>query len=152
MGALTITPRRDERWRAEPGKLELRYEDADLLVVDKPAALVVHPGAGNPGGTLINHLLAYRPALATLPRYGIVHRLDKDTSGLLIVATSLRACTALSEALQQRRIERQYQALAHGLVAAERTIDAPVGSPSATTYANGGDQQWSHGAHLYPEL
>ena len=124
---LNITTESDNCWRAEPGSLHICYEDDDLMVVDKPVSLVVHPGAGNPTGTLINRLLAHRPELSSLPRCGIVHRLDKDTSGLLIVATSLRACAALSDALQQRRIERYYQALVYGLVTAGRTINAAIG-------------------------
>jgi 23S rRNA pseudouridine1911/1915/1917 synthase len=107
--------------------LELTYEDRDLFVVDKPAGLVVHPGAGNPDWTLQNALLALDPALAALPRAGIVHRLDKDTSGLLIVARSLPAHTALVRMLEAREIHRGYEAVVRGVLTAGGTIAAPIG-------------------------
>ncbi len=115
-------------WQAPQAlALNLVYEDADLLVLDKPAGLVVHPGAGNPAGTLVNGLLAYRPALAGLPRAGLIHRLDKDTSGLLVVATSQQALRALTVALAAREITREYLALAEGLLTGGREIEAPIG-------------------------
>src|SRR5687767_15368670 len=98
--------------------LDLRYEDEHLLVIDKPAGLVVHPGAGNPDRTLQNALLAHDARLAKLPRAGIVHRLDKDTSGLLIVARSESARTTLAEALAAREIHREYQAVCVGVMTA----------------------------------
>jgi 23S rRNA pseudouridine1911/1915/1917 synthase len=107
--------------------LDIRYQDADLLVLDKPAGLVVHPAAGNWDGTLVNALLHHAPELATLPRAGLVHRLDKDTTGLLVVARSLRAHAALVEQLQARRIEREYLAVIHGVPVAGGTVDAPIG-------------------------
>ena len=107
--------------------LDIRHEDADLLVLDKPAGLVAHPAAGNRDGTLVNALLHHAPELATLPRAGLVHRLDKDTTGLLVVARSLRAHTALVEQLQARRIEREYLAVVNGVPVAGGTVDAPVG-------------------------
>lgn len=107
--------------------LDIRYEDADLLVLDKPAGLVAHPAAGNRDGTLVNALLHHAPELATLPRAGLVHRLDKDTTGLLVVARSLRAHAALVEQLQARRIEREYLAVVNGVPVAGGTVDAPVG-------------------------
>ncbi len=103
------------------------HEDEDLLVIDKPAGVVVHPGAGNPDGTLVNGLLEYRPALAQLPRAGIIHRLDKDTSGLLVVAASLQAHTRLVRDLQDRAIERRYLAVCEGRMVSGRDIDAPIG-------------------------
>lgn len=112
---------------AEAVALDVRYEDAACLVVNKPPGLTVHPGAGQPAGTLVNALLHRQPDLATLPRAGLVHRLDKDTSGLLLVAKTLTAYTALTAALQRRDIHRQYQALVHGVVIAGATIDAPIG-------------------------
>jgi 23S rRNA pseudouridine1911/1915/1917 synthase len=114
--------------RAEPQarRLELAYEDRDVLVVVKPAGLVVHPGAGNPDWTLQNALLAFDPALATLPRAGIVHRLDKDTSGLLIVARSVPAHTALVRMLGEREIHREYEAVCRGVMTAGGTVDAPI--------------------------
>ena len=107
--------------------LAIRYQDADLLVLDKPAGLVAHPAAGNWDGTLVNALLHHAPELATLPRAGLVHRLDKDTTGLLVVARSLRAHAALVEQLQARRIEREYLAVVHGVPVAGGTVDAPIG-------------------------
>ena len=107
--------------------LEIVYEDRSLLVVNKPAGLVVHPGAGNPAGTLANALLYHDPGLSAIPRAGIVHRLDKDTSGLLVVARRLQSHCALVEQLQQREVRRQYTALVHGRVIAGGTVDAPVG-------------------------
>ena len=107
--------------------LEIVYEDRSLLVVNKPAGLVVHPGAGNPAGTLANALLYHDPGLSAIPRAGIVHRLDKDTSGLLVVARRLQSHCALVEQLQQREVRRQYTVLVHGRVIAGGTVDAPVG-------------------------
>jgi 23S rRNA pseudouridine1911/1915/1917 synthase len=107
--------------------LSLVHEDEAILVVDKPAGLVVHPGAGNPDRTLQNALLHHAPELAALPRAGIVHRLDKETSGLLVVARTLPAHTALVRALQAREIERQYEAVVTGVMTAGGTIDAPIG-------------------------
>jgi len=108
--------------------LPIVFEDEHLLVVDKPAGLVVHPAAGNWSGTLLNGLLAHHAAAATLPRAGIVHRLDKDTSGLMVVGKTLVAATALVRAIAAREVHRQYLALAHGeLRDARLTIDAPIG-------------------------
>ena len=106
--------------------LEVLYEDAALFVIDKHVGLVVHPGAGNPAGTLVNALLHRDPALAQLPRAGIVHRLDKETSGVLIVARTLRAHTALVEQLAARAIHRQYEAVVVGSMVAGGTVDAPL--------------------------
>lgn len=107
--------------------LAIVYEDADLLVINKPAGLVAHPAAGNHDGTLVNALLHHAPELAALPRAGLVHRLDKDTTGLLVVAHNLRAYTALVEQLQARLIERQYLAVVNGVLVAGGAIDAPMG-------------------------
>ena len=98
-----------------------------MLVIDKPAGLVVHPGAGNPRGTMVNALLHLDPALAELPRAGIVHRLDKDTSGLMVVARSLRAHSSLIEQLSGREVHRQYLAVVVGPMIAGGTVDAPIG-------------------------
>jgi 23S rRNA pseudouridine1911/1915/1917 synthase len=111
----------------EPMPLSIVFEDEDLLVVDKPAGLVVHPGAGNAGGTLMNGLLYHVPRLAELPRAGIIHRIDKDTTGLLLVAKSLQAHTALVRALAERKIERAYLAVCNGILTGGGTIDAPIG-------------------------
>jgi 23S rRNA pseudouridine1911/1915/1917 synthase len=107
--------------------LSIVYEDDALLVLDKPAGLVVHPGSGNWSGTLLNALLHHAPGLARVPRAGIVHRLDKDTSGLLAVAKSEIAQTALVRQLQRRSVERVYRAIAAGDIAAAGTVDAPIG-------------------------
>jgi 23S rRNA pseudouridine1911/1915/1917 synthase len=111
---------------AENIPLEVLYADADVLVVNKPAGLVVHPGAGNPRGTMVNALLHYDPELAQLPRAGIVHRLDKDTSGLMVVARSLRAHAGLIEQLSSRAVHRQYVAVVQGTMVAGNTVDAPI--------------------------
>jgi 23S rRNA pseudouridine1911/1915/1917 synthase len=114
---------------ALPQDIALRvvYEDDALVVVDKPAGLVVHPGSGNPDGTLQNALLHHAPALAALPRAGIVHRLDKDTSGLLVVAKTAQAQTDLVRQLAARTVSREYLAVVHGDVARAITVDAPIG-------------------------
>ncbi len=107
--------------------LSIVHEDDTLIVLDKPAGLVVHPGAGNRGGTLQNALLHHAPQLASVPRAGIVHRLDKDTSGLLVVAKTITAQTSLVRQLAARTVKRQYQALAAGDIARGGTVDAPIG-------------------------
>jgi 23S rRNA pseudouridine1911/1915/1917 synthase len=107
--------------------LPVVFEDDALIVIDKPAGLVVHPGAGNRAGTLANALLHYAPELAAVPRAGIVHRLDKDTSGLMVVARTLAAQTDLVRQLQARTVSREYLALAAGDLARGGTIDAPIG-------------------------
>jgi 23S rRNA pseudouridine1911/1915/1917 synthase len=115
-------------YRPQPLALALLYEDEHMLVVDKPAGLVVHPAPGNWQGTLLNGLLARDAAAATLPRAGIVHRLDKDTSGLMVVGRTLPAVTALVRSIAERRVQRRYLALAQGSVApARQRIDAPIG-------------------------
>lgn len=106
--------------------LAIAYEDKDVIVVDKPAGFVVHPGAGKPDGTLQNALLAHDAKLAKLPRAGIVHRLDKDTTGLLVVARNEKARMALSEALAAREIHREYQAVCVGVMTAGGKVDAPI--------------------------
>ncbi|MDO8960074.1 MAG: 23S rRNA pseudouridine(1911/1915/1917) synthase RluD [Rhodocyclaceae bacterium] len=112
---------------AEDIALPIVFEDDALIVIAKPAGLVMHPGNGNASGTLMNALLHHAPALAGLPRAGIVHRLDKETSGLLVVAKTLTAQTALVRQLQARTVTRHYLALVHGQVTANGTVDAPLG-------------------------
>lgn len=107
--------------------LDIVHEDEHLLVLNKPAGLVVHPGAGNPAGTLLNGLLHHDPKLAELPRAGIVHRLDKDTSGLMVVARTLPAYTALVDLLSRHEVERQYEAVVLGTMVAGGTVDEPIG-------------------------
>jgi 23S rRNA pseudouridine1911/1915/1917 synthase len=120
--------------RAQRMPLKIAYEDADLIVIDKPVGLVVHPGAGQPDRTLMNGLLAHAPALAGVPRAGIVHRLDKDTSGLLVVAKTVEAQTSLVEQLASRSMKRTYLALVQGDPPATGVIDAPLGrDPRART-------------------
>ena len=111
----------------EPIELSIAYEDEALLVVDKPAGLVVHPGAGNPSGTLQNALLAFDARLAALPRAGIVHRLDKDTTGLLLVARTLEVHQRLVAQLERREIHRRYEAICQGVLTGGGTVDAPIG-------------------------
>ena len=113
--------------QAEAMALSVVYEDRDVLVVDKPAGLVVHPGAGNPAGTLQNGLLAYLPALAELPRSGILHRLDKDTSGLLLIAKTIPAHTHLVRDLEARQITREYRAVCVGTMTGGGLVDEPIG-------------------------
>lgn len=117
----------EQPYRAEDIPLDVVYEDDSILVIDKPVGLVVHPGSGNWQGTLLNALLHHAPQLAQVPRAGIVHRLDKDTSGLLVVAKTLTAQTALVRQLQARMVKREYLALAWGGVAHGGTVDAPIG-------------------------
>jgi 23S rRNA pseudouridine1911/1915/1917 synthase len=112
---------------AESIPLKLRYEDPDVLVVDKPVGLVVHPGAGNANHTLQNALLGHDPGLAALPRAGIIHRLDKDTSGLLVVARTPEAHTSLTRQLMARTVSREYLAVCVGVMTAGGTIDEPIG-------------------------
>jgi 23S rRNA pseudouridine1911/1915/1917 synthase len=112
---------------AEEIELAVVFEDEHILVIDKPAGLVVHPGSGNRSGTLLNALLHHAPHLAQIPRAGIVHRLDKETSGLLVVAKTLTAQTDLVRQLQARSVSRQYLALAHGALRGDGIADAPIG-------------------------
>lgn len=124
-------PQQPDGWQqAEQIDFEVLFEDDDLIVVNKPAGLVVHPGAGNPSGTLVNGLLAHRADLSALPRAGIVHRLDKDTSGLMVVAASYRAHTQLVAALSQHQVARRYEAICEGAPPTEATIDLPIGRDS----------------------
>jgi len=112
---------------AQPMPLDILYEDDDVIVLNKPAGLVVHPGAGNPDRTLVNALLAHRPGLDVLPRAGIVHRLDKETSGVMMVATSTRAHTFFIEALAERRVRRSYVAIVEGRMVSGAEYREPIG-------------------------
>jgi 23S rRNA pseudouridine1911/1915/1917 synthase len=114
-------------FRPESLPIDVVHEDDTLLVINKPPGLVVHPGSGNWQGTLLNALLAHAPQLAALPRAGIVHRLDKDTSGLLVVAKTLTAQTDLVRQLQARSVSREYRAVVHGRVAREGRIEGAIG-------------------------
>ncbi len=127
--AVELVPTAESRaYRPEALPLAVVYEDDAILVVDKAAGMVVHPAAGNWSGTLLNALLARDPASAALPRAGIVHRLDKDTSGLMVVGKTLAAVTALVRAIAAREVDRRYLAIAHGRPAAKRfSVEAPIG-------------------------
>lgn len=117
----------DQAFKPEPMDLPIVYEDDAILVLDKPAGLVVHPAAGNWSGTLLNGLLHHFPALAGVPRAGIVHRLDKDTSGLMVVAKTLEAHTDLVRQLQARTVKREYLALVWGTPVARGKIESAIG-------------------------
>ena len=128
--AIELVPLAADETLAHGGEnipLEAVHEDASLLVLNKPAGLVVHPGSGNWRGTLLNALLHRAPALANVPRAGIVHRLDKDTSGLLVVAKTVAAQTDLVRQLQARSVRREYLAVVHGLPSRDGKVDAPIG-------------------------
>ena len=116
----------EARWEAQNIPLDIVYEDNDILVINKPRDLVVHPGAGNPDGTVLNALLYHYPEISDVPRAGIVHRLDKDTTGLMVVAKTVPAQTHLVDALQRREITREYEAVAIGRMTAGETVDEPI--------------------------
>jgi 23S rRNA pseudouridine1911/1915/1917 synthase len=120
------TEPRDD-WQAEAIPLDIVHQDEQILVINKPAGLVVHPAAGNPAGTLLNALLHHDASLAAMPRAGIVHRLDKDTSGLLVVARTLMAQKSLVEQLQARSLLREYQAVVAGVMTAGGRVEAAIG-------------------------
>ncbi len=124
----TLSPRDEElAFNPEDIALDIVFEDDSILVIDKPAGLVVHPAAGNWSGTLLNGVLFHHPAASRIPRAGIVHRLDKDTSGVMVVAKTEAAQVALVKQLQARTVSRTYVALVRGSVAQEGTVDAPIG-------------------------
>lgn len=116
-----------EQHQAQDIELNIVYEDDDILVINKPINLVVHPGAGNSDGTILNALLSHVPDIAAVPRAGIVHRLDKDTSGLMVVAKTIPAQTHLVEQLQAREISREYEAVVNGTMVAGGIVDEPIG-------------------------
>ena len=127
--AVELVPTQESQaFKPQPMELPIVFEDAHLLVVNKPAGLVVHPAAGNWSGTLLNGLLSHHTAASTLPRAGIVHRLDKDTSGLMVVGKTLAAVTALTRQIAAREVHRIYLALCHGRIEfASQRIEAPIG-------------------------
>ncbi len=120
-------PQHEVPFAPEALPMDIRFEDAQLLVLNKPAGWVVHPAAGNWSGTLLNALLAHHEAARLLPRAGIVHRLDKDTSGLMVVAKSVASYHALVAQLAAREVGREYMALCHGRVEQPFSVDAPIG-------------------------
>ena len=126
--AVSLNAEPEDQTLAEPEDipLDILYEDSEVFVLDKPAGLVVHPGAGNPTGTLVNGLLYRDPRLAALPRAGIVHRLDKDTSGAMVVARTLQAHTALVAQLSAREVHRQYLAVVVGALVSGGTANAAI--------------------------
>lgn len=124
---LDAEPEAQVSWQAEAISLDIVYEDEHLLVINKPAGLVVHPAAGHADGTLVNALLNHAPEVENLPRAGIVHRLDKDTSGIMVVARSLIAHTSLVDQLQTRTMGREYEAIVVGTLTGGATVDAPIG-------------------------
>lgn len=117
----------NEDWQAENILLDIIYEDDDVLIINKPAGMVVHPGAGNQNGTLVNALLNHAPQLANIPRAGIVHRIDKGTTGLLMIAKTLQAHNSLVSQLQARTVTREYHAIVVGVLTAGGTVDEPIG-------------------------
>jgi 23S rRNA pseudouridine1911/1915/1917 synthase len=124
---LTVELVEETNWVPQPLPLNIVYEDEAVIVINKPAGLVVHPGAGNQHSTLSNALLHHAPELESVPRAGIVHRIDKDTTGLLVVARTLVAQKSLVDQLQDRAFDRHYQALVMGVMTAGGTVDAPIG-------------------------
>jgi len=123
-----------EHWQAQQIPLNIIFEDEAILIINKPVGLIVHPGAGNPDNTMVNALLHYEPKLAHVPRAGIIHRLDKDTSGLLIVAKTLESHHALTSAMKNRAIKREYLGIVKGQLLTSGTIEAPLGRhPSQRT-------------------
>ncbi|WP_394243963.1 23S rRNA pseudouridine(1911/1915/1917) synthase RluD [Vibrio astriarenae] len=120
----------EERWEAQDIPLNIVYEDDDIMVINKPRDFVVHPGAGTPDGTVLNALLHHYPDIAEVPRAGIVHRLDKDTTGLMVVAKTVRSQTRLVRALQKRKITREYEAIAIGRMTAGGRVEEPIGRHS----------------------
>lgn len=124
---VTIEQEQQGEWTAENIPLDIIFEDDSLLVLNKPVGLVVHPAAGNYNGTLLNALLYHCPELINVPRAGIVHRLDKDTSGLLVVAKTLPAQTHLVKQLQKRAFEREYEAIVYGEMTGGGTVNAAIG-------------------------
>jgi len=117
----------DDTWIAEAIQLDIIHEDDDVVIINKPAGMVVHPGAGNHQGTLVNALLHHSPQLEAIPRAGIVHRIDKGTTGLLMIAKTLQAHHSLVNQLQKRTVLREYQAIAMGVMTAGGTVDEPIG-------------------------
>ncbi|MDH5691653.1 MAG: 23S rRNA pseudouridine(1911/1915/1917) synthase RluD [Gammaproteobacteria bacterium] len=115
-----------DRYEAQPIALDIVHEDESLIVINKPPGLVVHPGAGNPDQTLVNALLHHAPELEKLPRAGVIHRLDKETSGLLVIARTLPAHQILAKAMEEREIKREYRAVVVGRMVVGGTVEAPI--------------------------
>ncbi len=125
---LNATRNQRELWQEPQSmRLDILYEDEEILLLNKAPGLVVHPGAGNPAGTLVNGLLAHRPGLSHVPRAGVVHRLDKDTSGIMVVAGTTQSYQALVTAIAQREVERRYIGVCEGVMVAGQDVERPVG-------------------------
>ncbi|MBB71557.1 MAG: 23S rRNA pseudouridine(1911/1915/1917) synthase RluD [Legionellales bacterium] len=124
---INATLKTEAAWEPQPIDLNIIFEDDALIIVNKPIGLVTHPGAGNPAGTLVNALLHHTPELEKLPRAGLIHRLDKNTSGLLVIARTLEAHTHLVAQLQARTMGREYEAIVCGVMTAGGSVDAPIG-------------------------
>lgn len=142
-------PPPDDSWRPQAIALDIVFEDDELLVLNKPAGLVVHPAAGHADGTLLNALLHHCPELGGVPRAGIVHRLDKDTTGLMVVAKNLRSQAALVAQLQARTVRREYAAVVCGVPVSGGTVDAPMGRHARdrqrmAVLAHGGKEAVTH--------
>ena len=127
---LTLNQKQRNDWTAENIPLNVVYEDEDIIVINKQFGIVTHPGAGNWSGTLANALLYYDPALSTLDRAGIVHRLDKNTSGLMVIARNEKSQKLLVEQLQSHSVDREYSAIVYGHMIAGGTVDEPIGRDS----------------------
>jgi len=124
---IDTTHAEENSWTAENIPLQIIHEDPALLIINKPAGMVVHPGAGNPQHTLLNALLHYDAGLKTVPRAGIIQRLDKDTSGIMVIARTPECHTQLTAEMQARKIKREYQAIVTGVMTAGGSIDKPIG-------------------------
>jgi 23S rRNA pseudouridine1911/1915/1917 synthase len=146
---INAVPEAEGEWQPEPLQLDITYEDDDILVINKSAGLVVHPAAGNYTGTLLNGLIHHVPANENIPRAGIVHRLDKETTGLMVVAKTLEAHHALIKQLQSRTVTREYQAVVQGVMTGGGTVDKPMGRHAQVrvkmaVVENGGKEAVTH--------
>lgn len=139
---LSVEVEDDESWEPENIPLDIVYEDDDILVINKPANRVVHPAAGNRTGTLLNALLYHYPDNASVPRAGIVHRLDKDTTGLMVVARNLAAHTDLVSQLQERSVSREYEAVVRGVLTGGGGCRCPHCPSSSQSSENGRGKRW----------
>ncbi|MDX2464700.1 MAG: 23S rRNA pseudouridine(1911/1915/1917) synthase RluD [Porticoccus sp.] len=146
---IDVVPEPEGEWQPEPIQLDITYEDEAILVINKPSGLVVHPAAGNYTGTLLNGLIHHVPANENIPRAGIVHRLDKETTGLMVVAKTLEAHHALIKQLQSRTVTREYQAVAQGVMTGGGSVDKPMGRHAQVrtkmaVVAHGGKEAVTH--------
>jgi len=148
---IEITVEVEDETRFEPENIPLNivYEDDDIIVINKPKDLVVHPGAGNPNGTVLNALLYHYPPIAEVPRAGIVHRLDKDTTGLMVVAKTIPAQTKLVRDLQKRKITREYEAVASGIMTKGGTVDQPMARHATKRTLMAGHPKGKHAVTHY---